>query len=351
MSVTETTLISVVVPCYQSEKTLAEAVESLLCQKGGKRPWQIVLVDDGSTDGTPSLCDRYERENENIRTVHRENGGLVAAWKSGVQAADGCYIVFCDADDYVDEDLNARIEQEILQTQSDLILYGYVIEYNNGERVLQDNRLADGQYGKEEIEKQLLPQFFSDGSMESELMRGSRCSKAFRKEILCRIMPQIPDKISVGEDDLTTFLAVLNAEKITVCKDYYPYHYVRNEDSMIGAYDMQLFDKLDLLYDCIGNAADLYGYPYRDQIRAGQLSTMLLYMKKEICRNPYGYQNIRRKLQEVCTSDAFLRCASECVIEHYKPTHRMFAGLMIHHWYGVAYLLTKTADRLRGRNV
>ena len=95
----ELPLISVVVPVYNVEQCLGECVESILSQTYPNI--EVVLVDDGSTDGCPELCDRYAAEHGRVKAVHRENGGLSAARNTGVKASRGDYIGFIDSDDYI----------------------------------------------------------------------------------------------------------------------------------------------------------------------------------------------------------------------------------------------------------
>ena len=121
--------ISFVVPCYNCIETIDRCVDSLKHQRYSDV--EIVLVDDGSTDRTPEYCDNASREDHRIKVVHKENGGLVSAWKAGVSASTGEYILFCDADDYIDNDLTRRISEIINQYHPELITFGMVFEYEN----------------------------------------------------------------------------------------------------------------------------------------------------------------------------------------------------------------------------
>lgn len=97
----ETALISVIVPVYQVADYLEECVDSLLGQT--YKNTEIILVDDGSTDGSERLCDAYAEKDKRVRVVHQENGGLSCARNSGLRLAEGAYIAFVDSDDAVEE--------------------------------------------------------------------------------------------------------------------------------------------------------------------------------------------------------------------------------------------------------
>lgn len=90
-------MISVIVPAYNSEKYLSECVESIFSQS--ESGWELLLVDDGSTDSTPALCDGFAERDSRVRVIHRPNGGLSTARNSGLDVAAGEYICFLDSDD------------------------------------------------------------------------------------------------------------------------------------------------------------------------------------------------------------------------------------------------------------
>lgn len=94
-------ILTVVIPVYQSEDTLCRCVESVMRQDVDSM--EVILVDDGSTDGSPSLCDKWSTQDRRIHVVHRPNGGLSAARNTGIEIAQGRYITFVDADDYLDD--------------------------------------------------------------------------------------------------------------------------------------------------------------------------------------------------------------------------------------------------------
>lgn len=92
-------LISVIVPVYKVEKYLKRCVDSILAQT--YPCLEVILVDDGSPDGCPAICDEYAREDRRVRVIHKENGGLSDARNAGIDAAKGKFLGFVDSDDYV----------------------------------------------------------------------------------------------------------------------------------------------------------------------------------------------------------------------------------------------------------
>ena len=119
--------LSIIVPIYNVEQYLRKCVDSLLQQDYDN--YEIILVDDGSPDGCPKICDQYAAKHENVRVFHRENGGLSAARNSGIEVAKGKYIMFVDSDDYIEPNvlggLSAQIERD------DLDALRYRLQYVN----------------------------------------------------------------------------------------------------------------------------------------------------------------------------------------------------------------------------
>ncbi len=93
--------ISVIVPIYRIEKYLPECIDSLLDQSFLN--FELLLVDDGSPDNCPKICDDYAEKDSRVKVIHKENGGLLSARKAGLKNAKGKYIAFVDGDDWVDK--------------------------------------------------------------------------------------------------------------------------------------------------------------------------------------------------------------------------------------------------------
>ena len=118
-------MISVIVPVYKSEKTLRPCVQTLREQTVTEL--EILLVDDGSPDGCPRICDELAAEDGRIRVIHKENGGVSSARNAGIEAAEGEYLFFCDSDDWVEPDLLEKLLKAIEGT--DIAICGFHHHY------------------------------------------------------------------------------------------------------------------------------------------------------------------------------------------------------------------------------
>ena len=115
--------LSFIVPIYNVEPYLRKCVDSLLAQD--YFDYEIILVDDGSPDGCPKICDEYAAAHENIRAVHRENGGLSAARNSGIKVAKGEYVCFLDSDDYWEPNVLTGLMEQVERDKLDVLRFKY----------------------------------------------------------------------------------------------------------------------------------------------------------------------------------------------------------------------------------
>ena len=116
--------ISVIIPVYRVERYLDACVSSVLAQTFGD--FEIILVDDGSPDGCPALCDAWARKDPRIRVIHRENGGLSAARNTGIEAAKGQFLTFVDSDDLLEPDPLRRAWEAQRQYSAELVIINLV---------------------------------------------------------------------------------------------------------------------------------------------------------------------------------------------------------------------------------
>ena len=122
---------SIVIPCYKVEKYLSECVDSVLNQTF--TDFEIILVDDGSPDRVPKICDEYAKKDIRIRVIHQKNGGLSRARNAGISVATGEYLICIDSDDFIAKnDVLTRIAEKT-KLGTDVVLYGYqkLFESNN----------------------------------------------------------------------------------------------------------------------------------------------------------------------------------------------------------------------------
>jgi len=146
-------IISVIVPVYKVEKFLVRCVESILAQT--YKNLEIILVDDGSPDGSPELCDELSRKYANIQVIHKENGGLSSARNVGIENSHGKYISFIDSDDYIDSNMLMRLYQLIFAHGADVAMCQY-LEVNDNTVLPQIKETEERVYVGKEVEEAFL---------------------------------------------------------------------------------------------------------------------------------------------------------------------------------------------------
>lgn len=135
------TKLSIIVPIYKVESYLRKCVESLLAQDLPCEQYEIILVDDGSTDRCGEICDEYASRIPNIKVIHRENGGLSAARNSGIEVAQGQYVQFVDSDDYLEPNVLKTLVEKMEADSLDVLRFNYQ-NVNERYEVIEPNKVS-----------------------------------------------------------------------------------------------------------------------------------------------------------------------------------------------------------------
>lgn len=137
-----TNKISVIVPVYNIEKYIQQCIESIVNQT--YKNLEIILVDDGSTDNSGKLCDDYAAQDQRIRVIHKENGGLSDARNAGLETCTGDFISFIDGDDWIELNMYEIMLEHINKNYCDIVSCGYNVRYKNKNyKVYSSNKIID----------------------------------------------------------------------------------------------------------------------------------------------------------------------------------------------------------------
>lgn len=134
--------VSVVVPVYNIEGYLEKSIDSLVHQT--MEDIEIILVDDGSTDASGEICERYASKDSRIRVIHKENEGLSCARNDGIEASSAPYVMFVDGDDWVEPEYCERPYREAMDKKADLVFFTYSRVYSDGKIVRRETGLHEG---------------------------------------------------------------------------------------------------------------------------------------------------------------------------------------------------------------
>ncbi len=176
-------------PIYNQEKHLRQCIDSLLCQIGD---YEIILVDDGSSDDSPNICDEYAKEYDKIRVLHTENNGVGAARNLGVGEANGEYLLFVDSDDYISEGFTERLECSNLS--ADVIFFESFRYYEKNNKTVPFNEGFKFDLIHKKSKKQVLGHV-----SRCNKFPGSTCGKIVKKEFIKKFNISFAHTL-VGED-------------------------------------------------------------------------------------------------------------------------------------------------------
>ena len=239
MNVEKEILISVIVPVYNAEEFLDRAIQSVLCQMDGNI--ELILVNDGSTDRSGSMCDSHAANNPNIRVIHKENGGTSSAKNMGIQIAQGQYITFLDSDDYLDADTYAEIQKVIEQSKPDCIDFGwrYVshgLPMAPAFHKLPKNTLLD----EAVLTEQILPPLLNLRHDPDHFVFDFCWNKVFRADIIREhdILFDVDKRVW---EDRTFLLRCLRYSKTYYAMDRCFYNYVDVPGSLSRRYSLDFF--------------------------------------------------------------------------------------------------------------
>lgn len=213
-------LISVVVPIYKVEKYLAKCIESIMGQS--YRNIELILVDDGSPDSCPQICDEYKSKDSRIRVIHKQNGGLSDARNEGLKIATGEWITFIDSDDYVGKDFLKILYEIAKQSKADISICDYsAVICDNGQEKRNTSKI---EFSNIECLQQLYcPQIHG--------MEFVAWGKLYCMELFTVFQIQYPVG-KIHEDTFTTYKLIYAARKI-VFSDYVGYFYRTRKDSIM----------------------------------------------------------------------------------------------------------------------
>ena len=221
-------LISVVVPIYMIDRYVGICIESIINQT--YKNLEIVLIDDGSKDRCPEICDLYQKKDYRIKVVHKSNGGLVSARKAGVQQSNGDFITFVDGDDWIGPGFIESLYTAIATSDADIVCAGFTRDlFSKSASFL--NAIPSGIYEDEKL-KTLWKNMISTGSYYRHGISTYVWNKLFKRNTLCKALYAVDDRISIGEDGAVSYPALLSCSRVAVV-DNVAYHYRQREDSML----------------------------------------------------------------------------------------------------------------------
>lgn len=263
-------MISVVVPIFNVEKYLTECIESILNQT--YKDFELILVNDGSTDNSLKICNEYLKKDERIRVINKENGGLSSARNSGIEVAKGEYIAFIDSDDLINENMFEKMMKIAIEKNADIVQCNYQEFYDESEI----NSNIDISNEIEELNNiEALHKFYENGKSACAVV-------AWNKIYKTKLFNDVRYPFGrVHEDVFTTHKLLYKANKIICIKDKFYYYRQRANSITTNKYNKKRLDILDAIEERANFLKNIVGNEelYNLEIRNYSYNIMLSYSK------------------------------------------------------------------------
>ena len=259
--------ISVIVPIYKVEDYLHRCVDSIINQTYTNL--EIILVDDGSPDNCPMICDEYAERDSRIKVIHKKNGGLSDARNAGLDISTGEYIMFIDSDDFVDKDMMKSMMQNMIDNEVDMVVcninYVYddkeVVKYNHPDRILD--------------KYEAMEEYLKDG-----IVQAVAWNKLYKKSLINDMRYKVG---KTNEDEFFTYKVVDKTDKI-----YYNsrpfYNYIQRDSSIMGKYSIKRLDGVEASYERLNFIKKKYPTLYEKEKKT--FVNLCIYSYQMILREP-----------------------------------------------------------------
>lgn len=304
---------SIIVPIYNVGSYLRQCVDSILNQT--YKDFEVVLVDDGSPDNCPAICDEYAEKDDRVKVIHKSNGGLVSARKAGAEEACGRYIVCVDGDDWID-DRHLESFFSIIEDCSPDIIVDSAVRAFEDESLNYSNGLPyrKGYYTKDDIKKEIYPLLIQNEY--ARYFAPSIWAKAYRAELYKKMQLAVSDQIKIGEDGACTIPCVYYAESIFIT-DSSTYYYRQNPTSMTKEKKAFSWAGPEMIHKHIQSQIDMDQYDLTEQLHRKTVHELFLVVVSQFNRQE-SYRTIVKDIKAHLQGEIYSECIKNAKFKSLK---------------------------------
>lgn len=276
--------LSVIMPIFNAKQFLEPTIESILNQDF--KDFELLLIDDGSTDGTTEICEKYAKHDKRVEFYKKANEGVSKTRNLGIEKATGEFIYFVDADDYVESNMFTILMNNIQNNNADISMCGYrIIEEKSTIEYYGTNKQYS--YNKHEAIKIFL---------KEEQFGVALWNKIFRKKVIEDL--RFDEKLRINEDKWFLINAILNSDKI-IYKDDILYSYIKRTSSATsGKFSRRFMDVLDVNNRIINLMKNYDEESKRLASVNALINNMIVYRKLIFSKNYREYEKEKRIIRE-----------------------------------------------------
>ena len=252
--INECPLVSIIVPVYNVDRYINQCVDSIINQT--YKNIELILVDDGSTDNSPNICDEYAKTDARIKVIHKKNGGLSSAREIGIDNSTGEYVMFIDGDDWLDEETILSCVDCVYKDRSvDLVSFPYVREYKDKSfpvHFFDGNKRFDGK-DAENFYRQLFGPCGKECNKPEQIDKlVSCCMKLYRADVVKAGKFFDTKEVGSCEDGLFNMYALYKCTRVVYLDNCF-YHYRKTRGTLTSSYRENFIAKWNRLFDLIEN--------------------------------------------------------------------------------------------------
>ena len=330
------TLVSVIIPVFNVEKYLSNCVNSVLNQSYANL--EVILVDDGSTDNSGSLCDEFQRRDDRVKVYHKPNEGLGYTRNFGIDHASGKYIMLLDSDDYIELEMIQRMYDRAIENSADLVVEGYVKVSESGDILFKDT-YSEALLTGDAVKNEFLPRMIGSLPGKKDSIFTTANAKLYCREVLNKYNLRFPSERIIQSEDLAFQLNAAPYFKRVYVSGDSGYFYRANPKSLTTIYKESRFDECIKVYKYVIEKIDSLNLPQSAKYRAAkmlfvQTKSAVFQENWKINKKSYhqSYLRIKDILDNKCLSEAI----SEYPVSEMSFQQRVFV-LMLK--YRTAFLL------------
>ncbi len=347
--------VTIVIPVYNTKKYLKKCVDSLTEQT--YRNIEVLLVDDGSTDGSSELCDEIANKDERVRVIHKANGGVAAARNLGIDEAEGEYVMFVDSDDWLDTDAVETLVEHADKNNVDVIRFNYVREFEGKQLVKKNTFLEERVYlGNEcrNVCRQTLGLIGDELSHpESMNFLASACFNMYRKSLLVnsevRFFPI--EKTGSFEDGLFNFDVFMSVRSFEfIDKPFYHYRKTNGVSTTTG-YRRNYIPRQLVLFEQLRSKIDEKDWDFFHEAYNNRMVFSTMEISFNALRNRASFFEKYKEVKIVLTHPDFKKAYKTFDLKYLGLKWKVYYFFIVHSMILPTYMMTAVILKLKNRGV
>ncbi len=339
--------VSIIIPIYNVEKYLPMCLDSVVAQT--YKDIEIICVNDGSPDSSEKIVADYMQKDSRIVLINQKNQGLSGARNTGIEKANGEYIIFLDGDDWIDPETVETAVGEAQTEEAQLVMWSYVREFPETsvpKNVFEKDRLVfEGEKLKNHLHRRMAglagEELRDPGNADSAV---TAWGKMYKAECLknCRF---VDTKIIGTEDALFSLHALCYVDKAVFVNRHFNHYRKDNATSLTRKYKPQLFLQWQELYNRMGTVIKENNLPFEEALN-NRIALSIIGLGLNELINTTSHSEKIKKLKEIITCDRYKKAYSLLQTEYFPVHWKLFFTFCKIGWGAGVYILLKCIDKI-----